>query len=145
MWILAFLLSCGGPVDPCASRADDADCDGVPDANDLCAGSRGGDPTDGAGCTETQAAGCAVEAVSPTDGAVVDGQTLFQWSGNCDVYLLQFADDERFPPAATRTATRTQGTEAAESASERFWRVVGAKSGSSAGSYTVPRELEWSR
>jgi hypothetical protein len=145
VWFLALLLSCGGPADPCASREDDADCDGVPDGRDVCPSSRRADLADAAGCTETQSAGCAVEALSPVDGAVTEGTTLFQWSGDCDVYLLQLADDARFPAAATRTASRTQGTEAAVTGTERYWRVVGGKAGASAGASTTPRELEWAR
>jgi hypothetical protein len=137
------LISCTRGQEPCADRVDDDDCDGVPDAQDLCADSEAGSVKDGAGCSEAQTAGCKVALLAPEPHAVVQGEVLFRWEGDCDVYLLELANDERFPPATTRTVARTEGLEAAARGDERFFRVVGGRSGVSSGAVSEIRELEW--
>ena len=140
---LLALLSCGENDDPCLERADDADCDGVPNAVDECPDSPRGQTKDAVGCSEGQTAGCRVTVVAPGDEAVVSGEVLFRWAGNCDVYLLQFANDVSFPEAATRTAVRTTATEATATGDERFVRVVGGVLGGSSQAASDVRELEW--
>ncbi len=143
--LLVLLLSgCASDVpDWCAGRADDGDCDGVPDIADQCPASPVGELTNRQGCTEAEAAGCSVRLLSPDDRERAHGATLFRWEGDCDVYLLQFAEDPAFPAGATRTALRTTATEAAVEASEPYWRVVGGLHGVSTGAATPPREVRW--
>lgn len=141
--LVLFACRDSGPPEFCEARTGDADCDGVPEDRDQCPDSVMGELTDPVGCTATQSAGCQVRAIYPLEREVVRGSTLFSWDGDCDVYLLQFADDDRFPPAATRTAVRTTGTEATTAGDERFWRVVGGLVGGSAGAATPAREVEW--
>jgi hypothetical protein len=135
MALVLWLLACS-PARDCS--AGDEDCDGVPDEADRCAHSNG-EPTDAGGCTDDQMAGCAVVADSPPDRSSVRGP--FAWHGTCDVYLLQFSDDATFPAGRTRTAARTTETTWTASSTERFWRVVGGRTGSSRGFTTEPREL----
>jgi hypothetical protein len=99
-------------------------------------------PTDAVGCTEDQAAGCTVAIVQPEPGFVTEGETLFTWTGTCDVYLIQFAYDPSFPPGLTRSV-RTTVTEVALPGDERYWRVVGGKTGGSTGVATPAREINW--
>lgn len=142
--VLFLIVGCGDGVPRwCDERADDADCDGVPDAADRCADSVLEAPVDRRGCTEAQAAGCTVVAAFPDDGAMVSGKPLFAWAGDCDVYRLELSDDPTFPPAATRTAARTGALEITTSGTERFWRVVGARTGGTSGAATEPREIAW--
>jgi len=126
----------------CVDRADDADCDGTPDAWDRCAESPLGDPTDRMGCSEGQAARCAVSPVEPEDNEKLDTPTTFRWAGDCDVYLLQFSDDPAFPAGLTRTAVKTAGKEVTAEGTEAYWRVVGGLYGASAGAQTPPREIK---
>jgi hypothetical protein len=132
-----------GQADHCVERADDYDCDGVPDAADFCPGTAQDVLTDRVGCSENQSAGCDVQALAPDDGARVTGPAAFRWLGDCEVYLLQFSDDPDFPPGATRTAARTTGQEHAVTADEMWWRVVGGNHGKSTGAHTEGRELRW--
>ncbi len=142
MIALFYLLACGDPVPAfCRERADDADCDGVPDAADLCPNSGLGALHDAVGCTDAQAAGCSVELLTPEDGVTIQGETRFAWLGTCDAYSLQFADDPAFPPGATRTAVNTAATEVISSGRERYWRVVGGQHGASMGFAAPPRLL----
>ena len=142
MLILLILVLGACSRDVCADRADDGDCDGVPDAWDRCLQSEAG-LVDRVGCTEGQAAGCHVLASSPEDGERVDGSARLRWSGDCEVYLVQLSDDPAFPPAATRTVARTRDLEATVAGEERYWRVQGGLSGSPAGASTEPRQLRW--
>ncbi len=137
------LLACSpDPPEYCVDRADDADCDGVPDAWDQCNNTAWGDPADRVGCSEGQAAGCSVRLVEPDDGARLEAPARFRWSGDCEVYLLQFSDDPEFPAGATRTAVRTDVQEVTASGTESYWRVVGGMSGSSSGAHTPVREVK---
>ncbi|MCB9792483.1 MAG: hypothetical protein H6741_07110 [Alphaproteobacteria bacterium] len=138
---LLLLSACSG--DPCASREDDRDCDGVPDALDRCESTPQGALSDRQGCSEAQAAGCAVLLQGPDDGARVKGEATVRWSGDCEVYLVQLSDDEAFPAGATRTAARTTAFEARVRGEERYWRVVGGLEGRSAGAATPPRRIRW--
>jgi hypothetical protein len=126
----------------CLSRADDADCDGSPDAWDRCPESPFGDSTDRLGCTEGQAARCSISPVEPDNKAKLDSPATFRWAGDCDVYLLQFSDDPAFPPGGTRTALKTTGKEVSADGTEAYWRVVGGLTGSSSGAQTPPREIK---
>lgn len=141
--LLAALVGCSQIPPYCKDRADDVDCDGIPDANDRCADSPLESPTDRLGCTENQAAGCSVSLVRPDDRENVKGEVAFRWTGDCDTYLLQFAEDPAFPAAATRTAIRTEAREVMATGSERYWRVVGGRTGSSAGFSTPARRIKW--
>ena len=142
LFSLITLLGCQEEVPEfCLERADDIDCDGVPDDQDRCPASPMGDPTDRSGCTEGQAAGCSVTAVEPADNERLESPARFRWAGDCDVYLLQFSDDPSFPVAATRTGVRTTAIEVVAPGSEQYWRVVGGLQGSSAGALTPPREV----
>ncbi len=138
-------LWAGCSTDPanCRGRADDADCDGVPDAVDRCPDTPVGVTKDRDGCSDAQAVGCTVQATFPGDGATVAGSPLFAWTGTCDVYLLQFSDDVTFPAGGTRTALRTTSTDVVSDGTERFWRVVGGLSGSSRQASSAPRGLSW--
>jgi hypothetical protein len=140
IWLLA---ACSRGPAFCAERADDADCDGVPDAADRCPESEEGAWKDRLGCTEAQAAGCSTALLSPEDRDRVTGPALFRWEGDCEHYLLQLSDDPAFPAAATRTAVRTAATEATASGNERYWRVTGGLRGSSSGAASEARELRW--
>lgn len=143
LWLLALSLACsGGDLDWCADRSDDADCDGVPDASDLCPSSATNQPTDRLGCSPTQAAGCSVRALAPADGDAGEGQVLFRWESDCDVALLQFSDDPDFPAGATTTAVRTEATEVAAEPQGAYWRVQAGLAGSSTGAVTPPRSLQ---
>ena len=143
--VLATLLlaACanGGQPKYCEGRADDPDCDGVPDALDRCAGTAFAVRTDPLGCAENQSANCSVALVTPEPGARAEG--AFRWTGDCDVYLLQFSDDEAFPAARTRTGARTIGLAVSATGTEKYWRVLGGQSGNSAGYATPPRDLKW--
>ena len=143
--VLLFGLSSGCSTGPayCRARADDADCDGVPDAVDRCVDTPFGVAKDRLGCSDAQAAGCTVQATFPADGATVAGSPLFAWTGTCDVYLLEFSDDSTFPAGGTRTALRTTSTDVVSDGTERFWRVVGGLTGSSRQATTTPRALSW--
>jgi hypothetical protein len=143
MTLLSILLlsACHGEPAWCRDRADDADCDGVPDAQDRCAETEAASLTDRVGCSENQAAGCTVALASPEDGA--SEVTAFRWTGTCDVYLLQFSDDPAFPPGSTRTAARSTALAVSASGTEKYWRVQGGRTGSSSGYSTAPRELGW--
>lgn len=126
----------------CEGRSDDPDCDGVPDEWDQCPNSAIGDPTDRLGCSEGQAARCSVQLIEPEDNKRLDSPARFRWSGDCDVYLLQFSDDPDFPAGATRTALRTAASEVVVEGTEQYWRVVGGRDGSSAGATTPVREVK---
>lgn len=141
--LLWMLLACRPETAPeyCLERADDADCDGVPDGIDHCPATELEALTDRAGCSERQAAGCMVTPAFPADRAKWSEDLHFRWSGDCDVYLLQLSDDPDFPPGATRTALRTTAQEARVTGTERYWRVVGADDGHSVGWTTDVREL----
>lgn len=143
--VLTLLLlasgGCGGR-DVCAERADDGDCDGVPDGWDRCLQSPEG-LVDREGCAPEEAAGCAVLLREPADGARVQAPARLQWTGTCEVYLVQLSDDPGFPAAATRTAARTGGLEAEVAGTERYWRVQGGLRGRSAGASTPGRRLRW--
>ncbi len=147
--LLPILLICGeagcGNRQPdwCRDRADDADCDGVPDSSDRCVETPDGASTDRVGCSQNQAAGCAVEAIEPKTREKLEGDARFRWSGDCDVYLLQLSDDPAFPAGATRTALRTEASEVSASGDETWWRVVGGLDGASAGYSTPAREIRW--
>ena len=142
--LFCILAACrDAPPAYCRDRQDDADCDGVPDAQDRCAESPYDTFTDRLGCTENQAAGCAVSAIRPGDGDRADAEQFFRWSGDCDVYLLQMADDPDFPSGVTRTVVRTEGREVAATGTERYWRIVGAMNGGSAGYSTPARKIKW--
>lgn len=138
------LAACGGETTPeyCLDRADDPDCDGVPEVWDRCPGTAVGDPADRLGCSEGQVAGCSVRLVEPDDGARLTAPARFRWSGDCDVWLLQFSDDPDFPAGATRTAVRTDASQADASGDEKYWRVVGGVDGVSAGAYSPHREVK---
>jgi len=141
--LLVLGLSCsGGDPDWCASRTDDADCDGVPDASDRCPNSASEQPTDRLGCSPSQAAGCSVRALAPDDGQARDETVLFRWETDCDVTLLQFSDDPDFPAGATTTAVRTQATEVAVAPSGTWWRLQAGLTGSSTGAITPARSVE---
>jgi hypothetical protein len=144
MALLLWLLACG-PARTCP--AGDQDCDGVPDEADLCAGSNEdqaiAEPTDAAGCTDDQIARCTVALDSPGPDASAAGSTAFAWHGTCDVYLLQFSDDATFPAGRTRTEIRTTKQTWVATGTERWWRVVGGRMGSSHGFTTEPREIRW--
>jgi len=138
-----FLMGCGDSLpEYCEARADDPDCDGVPDAWDQCPNSPIGDPTDRLGCSEGQAARCSVRPVEPDDNARLEAPARFRWTGDCDVWLLQFSDDPEFPAGATRTALHTEASEVTASGTEEYWRVVGGRDGSSAGATTPPRKVK---
>ncbi|MCB9793754.1 MAG: hypothetical protein H6741_13630 [Alphaproteobacteria bacterium] len=139
--LLTLLAACSG--DPCKDREDDLDCDGVPDALDRCAETPEGVRSDRLGCSETQAAGCAVLLAGPEDGARVEGPVSLRWSGSCEVYLVQLSDDPSFPAGATRTAARTEASEALVSGEERYWRVVGGLRGRSSGAESEARRIRW--
>jgi hypothetical protein len=74
--------------------------------------------------------------------ARLEAPARFRWSGDCEVYLLQFSDDPEFPAGATRTAVRTDVQEVTASGTESYWRVVGGMSGSSSGAHTPVREVK---
>ncbi len=133
MLLLALAAACsgGGELD-CAQRADDADCDGVPDAADRCPNTAADQLTDRLGCSGTQAAGCSARLVAPEDGARPEGAALFRWESDCDISLLQFSDDPSFPAGATTTAARTHGIEAVVEAAGAYWRVQAGLHGSTA-------------
>lgn len=142
--LIAALAGCGAKT-LCEDRADDADCDGVPDASDRCGASVQG-PVDRVGCADNERAGCVVLAEEPADGARVKGEAQARWSGTCDVYLLQVSDDPDFPAGATRTVARTSAESATltpSAAEERYWRVQGGVRGESASFSTPPRAIRW--
>ena len=144
MALLLWLLACA-PVRTCAG---DEDCDGVPDEADRCAESNEdqtkAEPTDAAGCTDDQMARCTVALDAPPPGGMAaGGATSFAWQGTCDVYLLQFSDDATFPAGRTRTEIRTAERTWVATSTERWWRVVGGRTGSSRGFTTEPREIRW--
>jgi hypothetical protein len=142
--LLITLLGCGSRT-LCEDRADDADCDGVPDAADQCGATVQG-PVDRRGCADNERAGCVVLAESPQDGARARDEALARWSGTCDVYLLQVSDDPSFPPGATRTLARTTGETATltpGAAEERYWRVQGGLRGETASFSTPARQIRW--
>lgn len=145
MLLLVALLACRPSAEPawCVDRADDADCDGVPDATDQCPATDPEVLTDRLGCSERQTAGCIVTPVSPADGERPGEPARFRWSGDCHRYLLQFSDDPAFPAAGTRTAVRTEAQEVVATGEERYWRVVGGMDGRSTGFATDPREIRW--
>ena len=142
MALLLWLLACA-PARTCP--VGDEDCDGVPDEADRCAGSNEdeaiAEPTDAAGCTDDQMARCTVALDAPRPNARVRGSTTFEWHGTCDVYLLQFSDDETFPAGHTRTAIRTTEETWVGARTERWWRVVGGRTGGSRGFTTEPWEI----
>lgn len=140
--LLLLLTACSHGVD-CADRADDIDCDGVPDDADRCADTPADTFADRQGCSENQAAGCVVLPESPEDGARFSGPATFTWSDTCDVVLIQLSDDASFPPASTRTAVRSRDERAELEGSERYWRLVGGLEGRSAGYATEPRRIRW--
>ena len=143
MALLLWLLACAPAGRTCP--AGDEDCDGVPDEADRCAGSNQdqtiAEPTDAAGCTDDQMARCTVALDAPPAHGTKAGSATFAWHGTCDVYLLQFSDDATFPAGRTRTEIRTAEQAWAATSSERWWRVVGGRTGSSHGFTTEPREL----
>ena len=145
MALLLWLLACAPAGRTCP--AGDEDCDGVPDEADRCAGSNEdqpvAEPTDAAGCTDDQMARCTVALDGPGHGASAFGSTTFVWHGTCDVYLLQFSDDATFPSGRTRTEIRTAQQAWVAASTERWWRVVGGRTGSSRGFTTEPREIWW--
>ncbi len=159
--LLALLTACGQKQpDYCVERnrladlADeqgvtgyphDADCDGTPDylEPDHCLRSPVGDPTDRLGCTSGQASGCWLLPEAPAEDLKAEGEVAFRWSGDCDVYLVQFSDDLEFHPARTRTAVRTEGREVHLEASEAYWRLVGGLEGESAETASAPRSIRW--
>ncbi|MEY3212639.1 MAG: hypothetical protein RIT28_3120 [Pseudomonadota bacterium] len=142
--LIAALAGCGAKSH-CEDRADDGDCDGVPDAADLCGATVLG-PVDRQGCADNERAGCVVLAETPEDGDRVKDAALARWSGTCDVYLLQVSDDPDFPPGATRTVARTTGVSATltpSAAEEGYWRVQGGVRGETASFSTPPRKIRW--
>jgi hypothetical protein len=140
MALLLWILACAPATRQCP--AGDEDCDGVPNEADRCAQSSP-EPTDAAGCTDDQMAGCTVSAAGPPDQATAQGAMTFTWTGTCDVYLLQFSDDVTFPAGRTRTEARTTDTAWTTTSAEPFWRVVGGRTGSSRGFTTEPRTVWW--
>jgi hypothetical protein len=144
MALLLWLLACA-PARTCP--AGDEDCDGVPDEADRCAGSNDdqalAEPTDAAGCTDDQMARCTVALDAPLPNGRVAGSATFEWHGTCDVYLLQFSDDENFAAGRTHTEIRTTKQTWVATGTERWWRVVGGRTGSSHGFTTEPREIRW--
>jgi hypothetical protein len=145
MALLLWLLACAPAGRTCP--AGDADCDGVPDAADRCPGSNAeqaiAEPTDAAGCTDDQMARCTVALDQPLHSASASGSATFAWHGTCDVYLLQFSDEPTFPAGRTRTEIRTAQRAWAGAGTERWWRVVGGRTGSSRGFTSEPREIHW--
>ena len=141
--LLLTLTTCAREPRPgyCLPRADDTDCDAVPDAWDLCPETAYDARTDPAGCSEGQAAGCTVSLASPEDGAAAT--SFFRWTGTCDVYLLQFSDDPAFPAGDTRTAARVDGQAVSGTGTETYWRVSGGRNGSAAAYATPPRRIRW--
>lgn len=142
--LIAALVGCGAKS-PCEDRVDDVDCDGVPDAADVCGATVLG-PVDRLGCADNERAGCVVLAETPADGERVKDKALARWSGTCDVYLLQVSDDPDFPPGATRTVARTSGVSATltpGAKEERYWRVQGGVRGETASFSTPPRTIRW--
>lgn len=139
LWILA---ACNPGVD-CAARADDADCDGVPDDADRCEATEPGSWSDRQGCSEAQTAGCVVLAEEPADGARLKGPVTFAWSDTCELVLLQLSDDPDFPPSGTRTALRSEAELAVVEGTERYWRLVGGMRGRSGSFATEPRRIHW--
>jgi len=138
-----FLTGCGDSIpEYCEARADDPDCDGVPDAWDQCPNTLIGDATNRLGCSEGQAARCSVRPVEPEDRARLKAPARFRWTGDCDVWMLQLSDDPDFPAGATRTAIRTSASEVLITGEEKYWRVVGGREGSSAAASTPPREVK---
>jgi len=83
-----------------------------------------------------------VRPIEPEDGARLKAPARFRWTGDCDVWLLQFSDDPDFPAGATRTVVRTEASEVTAEGTEKYWRVVGGREGSSAGASTPPREVK---
>jgi hypothetical protein len=137
MLVLVALMGCGS--EPCSDRSGDSDCDGVPDADDLCPAT---DPlalTDRVGCSGAQAAGCEVALSFPEDGA--RDAERFGWSGTCDVYVVQVSEYEDFPAGTVRTLWRGPGQEIALDFDEPWWRVVGGMDGYASEAATPPREL----
>jgi hypothetical protein len=142
--LIAALIGCGAKT-LCDDRADDGDCDGVPDATDLCGATVQG-LVDRRGCADNERAGCVVLAEEPTDGARAKDEAQARWSGTCDMYLLQVSDDPDFPPGATRTVARTSGEAATltpSAAEEGYWRVQGGVRGETASFSTPPRKIRW--
>ncbi len=137
------LAACGGEVSPeyCQGRADDPDCDGVPEDWDRCPETALGEATDRLGCSERQVAGCSVALLEPDDGARLSAPARFRWNGDCDIWLLQFSDDPSFPAGATRTAARTEAHQVDASGSETYWRVLGGMSGTSSGVASESRAI----
>jgi hypothetical protein len=148
-FVVAFAAACGAPVeglpDYCADRADDVDCDGVPDSRDQCPGTEIGALKDARGCTENQRAGCGVLLKTPLEDEKLDRDlsVAFRWSGDCDVYLVQVSNDPEVAPAATRTVARVPELQATADVEEAYWRVVGAREDKSAGYATPARRLSW--
>ena len=157
--LLALLIACGqkqpewcternetaaqAENDGVAGYSYDTDCDGVPDALDRCEDSPLGDPTDRLGCTSGQASSCWVLSETPEDGEKSSEALAFTWSGDCDVYQLQFSDDPEFHPARTRVEARTSGREVHAKADETYWRVVGGLDGESSEATSPPRSIKW--
>jgi len=81
------------------SLYDDADGDGVPDLRDLCADTAAGVEHDARGCSSEQASGCAVELLSPADGAALGTASItLEFDGDCDGYRLYASTSAAFPP-----------------------------------------------
>lgn len=142
MLLFLLLTACSRGVD-CADRADDADCDGVPDDADRCSATPASKLVDRQGCSENEAAGCVILPELPADGARVKGAATITWSGTCELTLVQLSDDPSFPPARTRTVARTRAEQAQVEGTEAYWRLVGGLSGHSAGYSTEPRRIRW--
>lgn len=146
--ILAILLplSCGAPppvetvVAGCPDRVDDADCDGRPDDLDLCPDSAPG-PTDASGCSDNQAAGCAVDGLNVALAGSGGPERTFTWEGDCDQWMLQFSPDADFLAGRTTTALRTTVHQAEAVPTGAWWRVVGGKDGSSRVASSTPQPL----
>lgn len=141
--LLLVLLSCGdasSPMapDPCPGRADDADCDGVPDGRDLCPASPTGF-TDAAGCAEAQEAGCRVGELrlSPLG----EGRWRLLWEGDCAAWVVQSSPDAAFLPGRSRMITRTSLGMAEVALPPGWVRVLGGQEGNARAAASAPQAV----
>lgn len=145
--ILLLATGCGQDKTPeyCLNRSMDPDCDGIELMFDQCGGSDFGVRTDARGCSERQTTSCTVDLQSPYNNEKLTAglSTVFRWEGNCEVYLLQFSEDQNFHPASTRTAGRYSELQGEVIADETYWRVVGGMTGESTGVSTTGRLIKW--
>lgn len=81
------------------SSRTDADFDGVPDAWDICPGTRAGQRHDAEGCALGQRDGVGVALSWPPEDAVLSVPPVFRWTGEMERAVLQISVDGTFGPA----------------------------------------------